>query len=282
MGKTTGGNSMSELTFNVSYSLLSKFQDHKAGALCGYRFEQANLRKLFEEPQSDLAAAGQWFEYMATGALPRDGKVPQALKTKAGEFTALYKHLNNQVTVNFPIIYQDVTITEKGKEIIFEYQGYIFKMILDVVSEQNFITQVRDIKTSGNFNEWQGGWIHTNKHPFWDNPHVLQAKIYIWAWWKQTGKIPEFYFDVFANNNPDDFEVFEIRMNEASLQTFETDLLELCKELKGKAQIEGFEPLPTFKRCRECKELTNVGGETLYDVCPYKALKVTPIVVNIP
>jgi hypothetical protein len=273
---------MNDLTFNISYSLLSKYLEHKQGALCGYRFEQQTIRKAFEEPQGDLAAAGQWAEYMMTGALPRDGKVPEPVKTAKGEFTAMYKHLNSQAKVNFPIVYQDVKILEVGKEIIFEHEGYRFKMVLDVLSEEVFKTQIRDIKTTGNFNEWQGGWAHTNKHPFWDNPHILQAKIYIWAWWKLNQEIPDFFFDVFANNDPDNFEVFEIRMNESSLLYFEGELLDICRELRVKSQIEGFEPLPTFKRCRQCKELTNIGGETLYDLCSFKALKVTPIIVNVP
>lgn len=273
---------MGNFNFNISYSLLSKFNDHKDGALCGYRFEQVNLRKQFEEPQSDLAAAGQWFEFKVTGALPRDGKEPEPQTTKTGKLTALYEHLSSQAAINFPLVYQGVKITEKGKELIVEDHGFRMKMILDVIAEEGLIQQVRDIKTTGNFNEWQGGWAHTVKHPFWSNPHILQAKMYIWAWWKLYGEIPDFYFDVFANNNPENFEVFQVIITEESLKIFEEELWMISTELKGKAQVEGFEPLPEFKRCRECKEITNKEGLSLYDQCPFKALKVTPIKVYVP
>ena len=96
---------------NISYSLLKSFIEYTRNEFCGYRLRMERIAKLFQDiSEKEKAEAGQWFEYMVTGSVPRSGYIPEPARTKTGKLTALYEHLQGQMD-NFNAIYQDLKLS---------------------------------------------------------------------------------------------------------------------------------------------------------------------------
>lgn len=67
---------MEKKILSLSQSLLKTYADYTLGLECGIRFEALYIKKTHSFPPSDIQAAGNWFEYVATGATLRDGEIP--------------------------------------------------------------------------------------------------------------------------------------------------------------------------------------------------------------
>ncbi len=62
---------------------------------CGYKFVAKYVDGVSGTP-SDAMDLGNWFEYVATGQLPRDGKVPHPKTLKSGKLAANYQRMEIQ------------------------------------------------------------------------------------------------------------------------------------------------------------------------------------------
>jgi len=257
-----------KLNFNISNSLISKFNEYLAGHYCGKRFEAVLINKTHQEDYGDSANAGQWFEYKATGQRLRDGAIPLPTLTKKGELTAKYKYLEAQL-VNFSMLYKSINIIEAGKTLNIPLNGFNIKMIFDVWAEFEGKNVVRDIKTTGHLNnKWDSyGWAGDLTF----KKHISQAKMYIWGVWKTEGVITDFYFDVFSSVNSTDFKIFKVTMTEEKLKEFEKDLIDISEQLQLESAI-GFKTIPTKENCKGCP----LAGE-----CKEKTLMPEVIEVNI-
>lgn len=72
----------------ISQSMIKELEKWMNGEKCGHMVYQKYANKIYEPP-SDAMHEGIYFEYMATGALPKSGEVPQPvfLKTEKREWT---------------------------------------------------------------------------------------------------------------------------------------------------------------------------------------------------
>jgi len=70
-----------DVGINISQSLLKEIWSYAKKELCGLQFEAQYIKKI-PFPSSPVQKLGLWFEYMCTGALPRDGKVPEPDRKK--------------------------------------------------------------------------------------------------------------------------------------------------------------------------------------------------------
>ena len=84
----------------ISQSLMKEFRKYfyasrssekmYEGNNCGLLFKAKYIDKTLITPPSDSMAEGIYFEYIATGAIPRTG-IPEPERTMKGELTAAYK-----------------------------------------------------------------------------------------------------------------------------------------------------------------------------------------------
>lgn len=82
----------------ITQSLMKSFMDYHMGNECGLVFVEKYLNKRYDLfPASDVQAVGNWFEYQCIGATTKSENIPQPEKTKAGEFTAPYKRMNDHI-----------------------------------------------------------------------------------------------------------------------------------------------------------------------------------------
>ena len=62
---------------NISQSFLKEFAEYMSGDTCGLQLKAKYIDGI-KFPSSDAMELGNFFEYMATGSLPRDGHTPEA------------------------------------------------------------------------------------------------------------------------------------------------------------------------------------------------------------
>ena len=61
---------------NISQSFLKEFAEYKSGNTCGLQIKAKYIDGV-KFPSTDAMELGNFFEYMATGSLPRDGHTPE-------------------------------------------------------------------------------------------------------------------------------------------------------------------------------------------------------------
>ena len=67
----------------ISQSFLKDYNEYKGKNLCGVQLKAKHFDNV-QFPSSEAMDLGNYFEYMATGSLPRNGIVPEPRLSYAG------------------------------------------------------------------------------------------------------------------------------------------------------------------------------------------------------
>jgi len=229
----------------VSQSMLRMFQQYLTGDACGIQFKSKYIDENFPElPPTPAQAGGQWFEFMCTGATPRNsGVIPEPDRTAKGELTAMYKYLSAHIPMwnrlNPPgAKYGEVISNDTA---LF---GHTLTGITDVITPD----LIGDIKTTAHIdNKWEEyGWGGEPEY-LSQRPAMFQAKYYTLIYWLNTGKILPFMYWIFANNS-DKCKQIHVTMSEASLQSF----LKEVEYLIGAIENDPLDAMPSYSRCGAC------------------------------
>lgn len=239
----------------ISQSMLRTFQEYLSGTECGLVFEAKYINYNYPDSTTEAQAAGQWFEYVCTGATPRNnGTPPEPVRIKSGDFNALYRQLGAHRT-NWELIANPLT-EQYGVIINAEIDGVKLTGITDVFAPD----YTGDIKTTGHINnKWEPyGWGGDLQQ----KPSMFQAKFYTLIRFIQTGKIIPFYFYVFSSSS-DDWDIIRVTLSETALELFKDEVMFLVSQLEYHTSI-GFDALPDYQRCGKCqlkdtcKSFTNI------------------------
>ena len=247
----------------ITQSLLKNLYDYRNGDECGLVFQKKFIDGSFNLfPPSEVQNIGAWFEYEATGSVPKNGEIPKPSYVKKGEMTAGYKkmmaHIGHFKTF---ISYYGIKILEKGFDI--EING--MKGTLDLLCEatkdivdKNGNIQVSkgemfiiDIKTTGLLDDkWNPyGWnletLH-NKHKI-----ILQPIHYRFIAELKYGKRLPFMFLLFSNTNENDYRAFFFDISDEDIEYHKEFIVKSAKWLKYYIS-NGFEAKPDVLRCAEC------------------------------
>lgn len=244
-----------------SQSMLRDFQDYLSERQCGLVIKAKYIDKNYPDITTEAQAAGQWFEYMCTGATPRNsGVIPEPVRIKSGDLNAMYKQLAAHVS-NYHTWLTHRGITGQHGTVL-QYDN------LTGIADRTDIAGTQDIKTTGHINnKWDDyGWDGelTNK------PAMFQAKFYTLIRWKLHGKILPFTFLVFASNSAD-WKIITVNFTEQTLESFYSEVKYLTMAFELEQEI-GFTARPEYKRCLTCP---------LASACKHVALMPDEIVVNI-
>lgn len=245
---------------NISISLVKSLDKVDLGTECGFKFKSVYIDKCYSPQTTDAQAMGHYLEYLLTGALPRNGEVPQPETTSKGQPTAQYSRLPNHVNTWKSIIdFYNLSKIETGVVLTTDYNCHTIKGILDVLCLKDEEPVIIDIKCTGKIDDkWdEYGWAE-----LWKKPQLYaQAIFYKYLVFKCLGiSNAPFYFALFSSTNS------ESRLIEVSIPfTME----QICKAVEGKAQyaidmmkfydISGYKPTTNFRECLTCgfKECIN-------------------------
>jgi hypothetical protein len=248
---------LNNITPKLSQSLVKELYKYKLKEECGLRIEAKYITKSVEFPSSEAQELGNYFEYKATGQLPRDGHTPEPILLKTGKPSIDYQRMDSQVE-NFKRIMKrlNFSIEQTG----FTFTNPKYSGITDIIAHDNNIkTKVAnkkriiiDLKTSGLLHDkWsEYGWadesIEEKDGLMIQAIHYKLLAKYEWG----IEDIP-FYFMIFSSKNDWEYKVFKVNVDEATLQIHYNNLLNVKKFLDD-TMSKGWTPYPKFAVCKEC------------------------------
>lgn len=239
---------METKTINISQSLIKAYNDYLNGNLCGLLFEKQYLTKEVDSEPSDAMKLGHFFEYQATGGMPRSGNVPEPVLLKDGKTMDSKYRIAAKQALNFKDYCKKlgIKILEVGKKV---NKGGA-DGTLDIIAEYQGKEVVIDLKYSGLlYDKWNElGW-ESSALPYKEKI-MIQAVHYSYL----TG-LP-FYFWVFSSTNEDDCELFKVNIDPEVIENH-PKIIE-----KTRAMIEldlemGFRAYPELVRCKYCPLFLN-------------------------
>ena len=250
----------------ISQSLIKAFYDYNQQKLCGLLFEAKYIKKLpIEQEPSEAMKAGIYFEYLATGALPKSKQVPQPdmayAGTKRERLAAPYERANKSAELFRKILaHYNIKILKVGYYLTDgEIDG-----VVDIFAEWNGEKVFIDLKYSGLIEDkWnEMGW-ELESLPMKDSI-MIQGVHYKLLAQRVLGieDIPFYYF-VFDSGNPDNARIIKQNVDEDKKASH----VVVISNVKNRLSIaikSGFTAFPSLKSCGNCP---------LKDNCP-KAISV--------
>jgi len=256
------------MPIKISQSFIKELIEYKDLKVCGKQLEDKFINNNFHKYISTMAMGlGTWFEYLCTGVLPKDGKVPEPTLTKKGEYTSEYKnllpHVENFkkmmvcygleiVEVNYKISYGDCegTIDVLARAKIDVYAEDEDGKMRRVVKRGQHI--IIDLKTSGLLdNKWSDyGWdlsMLAVKYKL-----TLQPVHYMYLSKKKfnTEHYP-FMFFLFNTKSSSDYRSIFFNIDDDTLTQHEQTLVNV-RQWIAFYQKQGFQAIPTPERCSDC------------------------------
>lgn len=243
--------------FLINQSLIKDLLKYQDDELCGLVFTNKWINKNFGK-STISNNLGHYFEYLATGSLPKSGVVPIPENTKQ------YDILKKQVEY-FKYLFEkkEIYITESGLEISVDNKWI---GTLDIVANwknifldenvyldpknKNFQVII-DLKYSGllenKYSEfgWETESLSENKRT------LLQAIHYKFLYWKKYGINAPFFFFVFDSKTPKLMKPIHVNISEEQLIEHENYLQKAKRFFEFNLKI-GYKPKPEYKRCIEC------------------------------
>ncbi len=249
----------------ISQSLIKAFYDYKQGITCGLVFKAKYIDKdpKAQHNPSDAMQEGIYFEYIATGSLPKSGIVPVAEKKNAGTakeaLTAPYERAQKAAMLfKRTIRHYKIKIISTG-----EYLASNDKDgVLDIRAEWNGEPCIIDLKYSGLIDDkWsEFGW-DIESLPQKDTIMIQGVHYKILA--KEVLGIEDipFYYFVFNSKDPNDMRIIKQTVDESRIASHYVVVDNTKRGIETEMR-KGFKPLPSLKNCSQCP---------LKDGCKYEA-----------
>jgi hypothetical protein len=247
----------------ISQSLIKALHKYKMEEECGLKIHASYVEGI-NFPSSEVQELGNYFEYICTNQLPRDGHTPEPKLLKTGKMSIDYERLTLQKE-NFINVMKrmNFTIEKTG----FSFTNPLYSGIADIIALDNNIKSkvvtnkriIIDIKTSGLLNDkWNAyGWADESIEEKWDL--TIQAIHYkMLAKWEWGIEDIPFYFFVFSNKNEWEYKIFEVIVDEDTKQQHLNNLKNI-KVYLDEQMKNGFKAVAEYRRCKECP---------MSDTCP--------------
>jgi len=267
----------------ISQSIIKDMWKYKNDLLCGLVFRNKWIHGQFGKPSADMKL-GIYFEYIATGALPKGDKVPEPVFLRDGEtLSKPYQVVHEQVKV-FNRLKADFGI--EIKKIGHKAKYGNIEGTTDIVAswemmfrEENLVKYgiannpenlvIIDLKYTGLIDDRKNplGW-HTETLKFKEGL-ILQPKTYIALYYMIMGYKLPFFFWIFDNKKPGNNKIIHVEIPMSEID----EHIEWLKKAEDGIQSEidkGLEPKPEYQRCLACE---------FKEFCPHK--QVLPDIINI-
>jgi len=240
----------------LSQSLVKALFNYKNDNECGLKIEASYVNGI-NFPSNDVQELGNYFEYICTGQLPRDGHTPVPKMLKTGKPSLSYARMDKQKE-NYKNAMKHYNFEVEKTGFVFtnpKYSGIADIIALDKKIKSKDINKQRviiDLKTSGLINDkWSPyGWADESIEEKWDlliqAVHYKMLAKYEWG----IEDIP-FYFMIFSNKNDVEHKIFEIIIDEATRSQHYQNLIRV-KQYLDQSIKKGWEAKPTLMRCKVC------------------------------
>lgn len=142
---------------NITQSLIKDLDNYYEGDECGHRIFRKYSQGIFDEP-TEAMRLGIYFEYLATGALPKSGKVPEPETLKDGKTLSSKYRIAEAQAQQFKTFCKDMGIKIQHVQKKKTRNG--LEGTSDILAIMNGVEIVADLKYGGLIhNEWEPmGW----------------------------------------------------------------------------------------------------------------------------
>lgn len=289
--------------FRITQSFIKSMRAYIEGKGCGTILRAQWIEGRQFDTASEAMLLGCYFEWLLTGAIPKDGKTPEpkymisAIKKNGGSTTGL----------GIADMYEPYRQAHANAQMVKEYWGEMgirpydtglkngimsslklmmgrFEGTLDVVMEivveklvfDSGLTLVKgdlfimDMKYSGLIDDkWaEMGWMFTDEQLKY---HRTQVDQYSWLMLQKLKKLVPFVFMVVSPSGSQ-VKMFHVETNEEQLNKHIAEGNSLAESLQFLEENDGFEPRPEFNKCQACP----MRGE-----CPHRHLYPHPVTIKI-
>lgn len=257
----------------ISQSFLKDYNDYMGKQLCGLKFKAKHFDDV-KFPTTEAMDLGNYFEYLATGCLPRNGEVPYPQLsyqgTKREAISAPFKRAIESAEL-FKKIQKEYGI--KIKDVGLKLESQYKNGILDIWGEMNGRPCIIDLKYSGLIDDkWSDtGWDTESLH--YKERLLIQAVQYKMLVKENYGldySDFDFYFMVFSSKEVHNVKFIRINIDEDAFDVHESHVESVFKQVNSMDIEKDFVPYPTVKGCFECP---------LFQTCEYKTE--TPIIEDV-
>lgn len=232
----------------ISQSLMKDLQAYFKGEECGLVLK-GNYIDDVEMYSSAAMDLGQYFEYMATGQLPRSKNIPYADVTAKGKLSAPYERAYASAIFAKTLFNKmGIEIIETGEKIA--YGDAIGT--LDIRGKWNGKNVIIDLKYTGLLDDkWnERGWSFDTLDQ--KDKLLIQAVHYKYICEGHFGEEFEFYFFLFSTTNPMDVRIAKIEVDHVRTLTHIEDIKK-AKEIWTKMiETNNFKAKGSLLKCSQC------------------------------
>jgi hypothetical protein len=238
----------------ISQSLMKALSEYVQGNECGIAFNERYIKKTVEFVQTDAMRLGTYFEYKATGALPRNGIAPEpdvVYKGTAKEKLATDFERADASALFFKALmkFWDIKVLYTNHTM----ETATMKGIADLIVEWNGKPVILDLKYTGMIDDkWsEFGW-HKDFLSQKDNLMVQGVMYKLLA--KETLGIDDipFYFWVFDSKNPQNVRIIEEKVDESRFYQHMDAVNNAKSFIEHTAKTNGWKAKPDLLRCAKC------------------------------
>jgi hypothetical protein len=241
---------MKELTDYLNVSNPNFDKSASSYKNCGIYFKARYIDKIpiLEEPSASMKE-GIYFEYLCTGALPRDGSIPEPEKTLKGVLTTAYKRAEDaSMLFNKIISHYNIEILKHGFSISTEEMTGI----IDIWAKWDGKECIIDLKYSGLIDDkWsEFGWDTDSLNN--KDSLMIQGVHYKILVEESLGlKDVPFYYFIFNSKDPTDMKIIEQVVDPEKFEIHRMGVKYAIKKLQ-ELSTNGFKAFPNYRWCKEC------------------------------
>lgn len=246
----------------VSQSLLKTLSEYVQGIECGYVFYSKYISRDYQDTPTNAMMLGNYFEYMATGMLPRNGIVPEPEMTRNGMSEEYNRAFTSALLFKRALHDLGVIIADKGTVLSTD----TMTGILDIIAVWNGTTCIIDLKYSGLIEDkWNDmGW-HADFLEQKENI-LIQAVQYKILFNKTFDKNADFYFWVFDAKDAEYFRIIKIDVSQERMERHLTAVENALQYIQARPNKTDWIPKPSMKQCNKCPLRENCDARAVYPV----------------
>jgi hypothetical protein len=241
---------------NISQSLIKNYVDYLNEKECGLFFKAKYIDK---DPEAQLVPTdamklGIYFEYLCTGALPKDGVIPEpeyVYKGKPNERLSVAYERVMQSAENFKKIIEhyDIKVLEVGKTIVTDG----LSGVLDILAEWNGQKVVIDLKYSGLIDDkWnEMGWETESLHM---KDSIMIQGVHYKLLMEKSESIKDipFYYFVFSSQDANNIKIIKQEVDESKMQSHIVAIENIKDKLSYNISTNNFKAHPSMQKCSNC------------------------------
>jgi hypothetical protein len=246
----------------VTQSMIKDLKKYLLKLMCGLVLKAKYIDKTypFDADDSPAKALGRYFEYILTGAIPKNGVIPQpeyyakALKEHAKD--PLRRRLTkDDMKEPYQLAHRNAERVKRYFKIMkirilpdetnLHVQKGLKAGTIDIVALFNGRRIIIDVKYSGLlFDKWNElGWMWTEEQKKFHGTQAMQYHGLL--------GIP-FYFLVVSSTNDEDIKFLEVEFDEFSLEQHDVEVDDTRKKMQLMVDLDSFHPVPELVRCSKC------------------------------